>query len=159
MKTLQVATVMLVAVLAISIYFNYALYTGNQQLDSAFSKLNQSYTDLLKTEIANSTQPHQLTNEEVTQLFPNLPTADQLWNNGTCNWIDINESQTGVVTHLGQNNATVYLPAVSPSDVIRNYTEFIPDFFTGQYAGYYAHVWLQYNETIWVEEPLINLGN
>jgi type II secretory pathway pseudopilin PulG len=159
MKTIEAVVVVLIVALGASFVLNYSLYTSDQQLSSAFNNLNQSYTDLLRNEVTNSTQPHLLTNEEVAQLFPNLLTADQLWNSGACTWIDIRESQTGVITHLGYNNATVYLPAVSPCDEIMNYTEFVPDFYTGQYAGYYAHVWLQYNDSIWVEEPILKMGN
>jgi hypothetical protein len=101
---------------------------------------------------------HLLTSQEIAQLYPNLPSAEQLWDNGTGTWINPQESQSGVTIHFG-NNASMFIAGAIPSDEIMNYTEFIPDYFTGLHAGQYAHVWLQYNDTIWVEAPLVKVSD
>jgi len=46
MKSLEAVAIILVIALAVSIYFNYALYTNVQQLNLAFNNLNQSYYNL-----------------------------------------------------------------------------------------------------------------
>jgi len=82
-----------------------------------------------------------LTDSEIKVRWPNLPTAEELWNSSFRAFIDTScigeQNQTGL--HIGDMT-------------IENYTSNEPNFFSGLPDIFYSvpHIWLQYNSTIWV---------
>jgi hypothetical protein len=83
--------------------------------------------------------PAPLTNSEIETIYPNLPTANQLWNGGNCAYLDTSNSNNG------------------PGLTVSNYTSDEPNFLQGGVLKNVPHIWLQYNSTVWIEVPLPDL--
>ena len=117
-----------------------------------FGTVNMTY--MLSTQFATASESDSalqrvpLTSDEIAALYPNLPAADQLWNAKSCLFIDLNNY--GKIDSL--NPANIDLS-------IMNYTSDVMDYHTGRVIRKVPHIWLRYNETIWVQVPLAHLIN
>jgi hypothetical protein len=100
-----------------------------------------------------SSQITPLTNVEIAQLYPNLPTASQLWNSNSCVFVDLNTS-----SQPQSNLATFGNATLSPIN-ISNYTSDTYDYFNGHISENVPTIWLKYTENIWVLVPLTYLTN
>lgn len=104
----------------------------------ANSKDQTTTQDIQSTNVNNqlSPIPGPLTNSEIQSMFPNLPTATQLWNgNGVgCGFVD---------TSTDFSNS---------SGIISNDTDYSMNYLTGELTQN-INIWLQYNSTVWINVP------
>jgi hypothetical protein len=78
-----------------------------------------------------------LTDAAISALWPTLPSANILWNNPTKNWVDTRDPETAAP---------------------KNYTSDIPDLMHASIIRNYPHIWVQYNDSIWVQIPQSQLA-
>jgi hypothetical protein len=94
-----------------------------------------------------------LTNAEIKADWPNLPTAQELWNsNVSCEYIDLNFN--GKVQSSDTGMPAPEAPTVmNLLSTIVNCTVTTPNYYSGGFSTC-PQIWEQYNSTIWVLVPL-----
>ena len=96
-----------------------------------------------------------LSDNEIKTRWPDLPTAEELWNSEFKFFIDTRSFGKQVIDpQFGEN-------AVAETKInweIMNYTSDVPNYHTGGIMYDLPHIWLQYNETIWIQVPPNRLG-
>lgn len=97
-----------------------------------------------------------LTPSEIAAAWPNLPTAKELYDTGSCLMIDLRYAGKQSIMANGlpgglpdPNSPTVY----DPSSLIANCTSNDPIIELGIVVQNDPHIWLQYNSSVWVEVP------
>lgn len=98
-----------------------------------------------------------LTNEEINVAWPKLPTAKQLYDEGDCLIYDSRYSGKKV-SSMDQIYPDTSSPTVIPmSNLVSNYTSTDIGALKNQLTTNSAHIWLQYNASVWVLVPQIYL--
>lgn len=92
-----------------------------------------------------------LSNSEVESLWPNLPTAEELWKNDIKFVIDTNTCGKRFVDPQFADDAS--LADVHVALDILNYTTDQMNYLTGEMMYNVPHIWLQYNDTTWIHVP------
>lgn len=98
-----------------------------------------------------------LTNSEIEARWPDLPTAQEIYNNG-CLVIDLRYCGKQVSS---MNEALPDPDSPTVIDIesmIVNCTMDVPDFLHGGILRDVPHIWLQYDNTTWVQVPMNILG-
>ena len=82
-----------------------------------------------------------LTDSQIKANWPNLPTAKEIWD-----------------TYWGKSVGIWYVNTAEASKAtmasIANYTSNEPDYLNGGISYNENHIWLQYNNTIWIQVPM-----
>ena len=94
-----------------------------------------------------------LTNEQIKDMWPNLPTAKQIYENEVCIVIDLR--------YCGKQVSSMDNPLPDPksptvidiASTIVNCTTTIPDYLHGGLRVNTPQIWLQYDSNIWVQVP------
>lgn len=97
-----------------------------------------------------------LSNTAIESLWPNLPTAEELWDSKVKCWIDMRDyGKLDASTDVSALEASSYVSdARIAAEPIMNYTSDVPAMLTGGVLRDVPSIWLQYNETIWVQVPI-----
>lgn len=109
------------------------------------------------------TTPIPLTASDISNAWPDLPSANQVYNSGSCSIVDLNtfgksvpvNTTTGLPSTSGVNPNSQ--PCFNVSSTIVNCTSTVLNYQTGQYISNVPTIWLQYNTTIWVQVPYNDL--
>lgn len=105
----------------------------------------------------NLNQEFPLSNEEIKTAWPNLPTAQQIVNSGMYACFDTREylvSPNSDASHIYLTSKPHYWDNASLSFAIQNTTSTnIPNFLFGGLTPRLYHIFLQFNDTVWVEVP------
>ncbi len=105
----------------------------------------------------NLNQEFPLSNEEIKSAWPNLPTAQQIVNTGMYACFDTREylvSPNSDASHIYLTSKPHYWDNTSISFNIQNTTATnTPDFLFGGLTPRVYHIFLQFNDTVWVEVP------
>jgi hypothetical protein len=98
-----------------------------------------------------------LTPSEIAAAWPNLPSAESLYDTGGCLMIDLRYSGKQSITANGLPGDGLPDPnspiVCNMSYWIANYTSNDPIVNLGIIVQNDPHIWLQYNSSIWVEVP------
>lgn len=93
-----------------------------------------------------------LTNSQIQTVWPNLPTAQELYKEG-CIVIDLRycgKQASSMKDNLPEPNSPTIIDIES---MIVNCTVDIPDYLHGGIIRNYPKIWLQYNSSIWISVP------
>jgi hypothetical protein len=97
-----------------------------------------------------------LSTSEIKTNWPDLPTAEELWNSEFKYFIDTRSfGKQAVDPQLAKDVPTVEMEIEYE---IMNYTSALPNFLTGELMRDVPNIWLQYNDTIWIQVPYTRLG-
>jgi len=96
-----------------------------------------------------------LSDSEIKARWPNLPTAEELWNSdGGKFFVDTRSFGKQVVD---PQFADVAVVETEIEWEIMNYTADIPNFLRGGIMLDVPIIWLQYNDTVWIQVPINTL--
>ncbi len=105
----------------------------------------------------NLNQEFPLSNEEIKTAWPNLPTAQQIVNSGMYASFDTREyivSPNSDSSHIYLTSKPHYWDNTSIGFTIQNTTATnTPNFLFGGLNPRLYHIFLQFNDTVWVEIP------
>lgn len=96
-----------------------------------------------------------LSDSEIKARWPDLPTAEELWNSEFKYFIDTRSFGKQVVDP--QLTKGVPLIEMEIEYEVMNYTADVPNFLTGELMLDVPHIWLQYDETVWIQVPINKL--
>jgi hypothetical protein len=97
-----------------------------------------------------------LSDSEIKARWPDLPTAEELWNSEFKYFIDTKSFGKQVVDPQLTKGVPVIEMEIEYE--IMNYTADVPNFLTGDLMLNVPHIWLQYDETVWIQVPINKLG-
>jgi hypothetical protein len=97
-----------------------------------------------------------LSDSEINARWPDLPTAEELWNSEFKYFIDTRSFGKQVVDPQLTKGVPVIEMEIEYD--IMNYTADVPNFLTGELMLDVPHIWLQYDETVWIQVPINKLS-
>ncbi len=111
----------------------------------------------------NLNEEFPLSNEEINKAWPNLPTAQQIVNAGMYACFDTREyivSPNSDGSHIYISTKPHYWDNTSASFTIQNTTAINTiNLMSGGLIPRFYHIFLQFNDTVWVEVPQTYLTN
>jgi hypothetical protein len=124
---------------------------------SATPLIQATATDSSTTDEVRLGQKIPLTDSEINARWPDLPTAQEIYNNG-CLVIDLRYCGK----QLSSMNNGLPDPAspkvIDIESIIVNCTMDIPDYLHGGIMLDVPQIWLQYDNTTWIQVPMNTLG-
>ena len=94
-----------------------------------------------------------LSDSDVMERWPDLPTAEELYNNGPCLVIGLRYCGKQV-SSINENLPDPDSPTVvNIESILVNCTQNVHDYHIGGIIYDSPHIWLQYNQSIWVSVP------
>jgi hypothetical protein len=96
-----------------------------------------------------------LSDSEIKTRWNNLPTAEELWNSETKFFIDTRSFGKQVIDPQFVKDIPVIETEIEYE--IMNYTADIPNFLRGGIMLDVPIIWLQYDETVWIQVPINKL--
>jgi len=94
-----------------------------------------------------------LSNSDVMARWPDLPTAEDLYTNGPCLVIDLRYCGKQV-SSINESLPDPNFPTVVDIEsILVNCTQNIPNYLKGGINYDSPQIWLQYNDTIWLQVP------
>jgi hypothetical protein len=135
---LKISTVLLISLVA---------FQAAQMLEVlAFEKSAENATPDLS-------QQSVLTNDQIKANWPNLPTAKQIYENDACVCVDLRycgKQVSSIKDGLPDpNSPTVF----DMNSMIVNCTKTSINFVTGEVKANSPQIWLQYNNSVWIQVP------
>ena len=94
-----------------------------------------------------------LSDSDVMERWPDLPTAEELYPNGPCLVIDLRycgKQVSSINESLPDPNSPT---VVDIESILVNCTQNVHDYHNGGIIYDSPNIWLQYNESIWVSVP------
>lgn len=98
-----------------------------------------------------------LTDSEINARWPNLPTAQEIYNNG-CLVIDLRYCGKQVSSMNDGLPDPDSPKVIDIESIIVNCTMDIPDYLHGGIMLDVPQIWLQYDNTTWIQVPMNTLG-
>lgn len=145
--TLKMSGVLLVSVLSIVLLVSLPAFSATPMLGAKATNNNAD------SAIPALGQKIPLTNDQINAMWPNLPTANQLYGNELCAVIDLRYCGKQVSSMdealPDPNSPTV----IDMNSTIVNCTTTLPDYLHGGVIVNSPQIWLQYNSSIWVQVP------
>jgi hypothetical protein len=124
---------------------------------SAAPLIQATATDSSTTDEVSLLQKVPLTDSEIESRWPHLPTAQEIYNNG-CLVIDLRYCGKQVSSMNDCLPDPDSPTVIDIESIIVNCTMDIPDFLHGGILRDVPHIWLQYDNTTWVQVPMNILG-
>ena len=94
-----------------------------------------------------------LSNSDIMERWPDLPSAEELYTNGPCLVIDLRYCGKQV-SSMNESLPDPDSPTVVDIEpILVNCTQNILDYHNGEMIYDSPNIWLQYNESIWVSVP------
>lgn len=124
---------------------------------SATSLIQATATDSSTTDEVRLGQKIPLTDSEITARWPNLPTAQEIYNNG-CLVIDLRYCGKQVSSMNDDLPDPDSPTVIDIESIIVNCTMDIPDYLHGGIMLDVPQIWLQYDNTTWIQVPMNTLG-
>jgi hypothetical protein len=132
----------------------------------SFTVLVISTTSLIQANATDSNtddvefwQKTPLTNGQIKEKWPNLPTAKQIREDDFCFCIDLRycgKQASSMSDDLPDPDSPTIIDIQA---TIVNCTMNVPDFLHGGIIYNLPHIWLQYDKYIWIQVPLKYLTN
>jgi len=134
------------------------LLTLTLLLIAATSLIQAFATDSSTTDEVRFLQKVPLTDSEIKARWPDLPTAQELYSKGFCLVVDLRycgKQVSSMNDDLPDPDSPI---VVDIESMIVNCTMDIPDLLHGGILLDVPHIWLQYDNTTWVQVPMNILG-
>ena len=147
----HVGAILILAEIGVLLIVPTVYYTYFHQ-DSTSNRLYQSYS---------------LTNSQIKSSWNNLPSAQEIWNSSNKSGLAFCDTRWYSLSYVGEdyiNLTTIHSwDNSSYSFLVQNKTDVnIPNLLNGGITPMFYHIWLQYNNTVWIEVPqtyLVNTAN
>jgi hypothetical protein len=125
---------------------------------SATPLIQETATDSSTTDEVRLGQKVPLTDSEIEARWPNLPTAQELYSNGFCLVVDLSYCGKQVSSMKEALPDPASPTVIDIESMIVNCTMDIPNLLHGGILHDVPHIWLQYDNTTWVQVPINRLN-
>ena len=149
-----------IAMISLTLILFWGLFTPAISLTQVKGSISEGVFDSAQFADANAdvrlNVKVALSDEVIKSSWPNLPTAKELWNSEVRCWIDTRDF--GKLDTSKEALSLPYAEYMNDARVIvepiTNFTCDVAAMLTGGILQDVPHIWLQYNETIWVQVPI-----
>jgi hypothetical protein len=134
------------------------LFTLTLLVISATPLIQATATDSNTTDEVRLLHKVPLTDSEIKARWPDLPTAQELYSNGFCLVVDLRYCGKQVSSMNDDLPDPDSPTVIDIESMIVNCTMNIPNFLHGGIMRDVPIIWLQYDNTTWIQVPMNILG-